>query len=230
MKKCNKCEKEKPLDDFYKQRDTKDKHGAWCKLCVRDYGRVKKREKVGERTKGSIYTAKWQKANRELVRKRHRIYMCQWRKDHKESHRNYMRNRYRQDGCFRLNASIHTAVNLGLKGTGKYDRTFTLLGYTLQDLKSYIESKFTEGMTWDNYGRGGWHLDHIIPKSFFNFNNISEFKYCWSFHNLQPLWEVDNIRKSNKLPYLPFLSFRPILAIYIPFRLHSVAPAGRSPF
>jgi hypothetical protein len=29
----------------------------------------------------------------------------------------------------------------------------------------YIESKFKEGMTWDNYSHSGWHIDHIIPLS-----------------------------------------------------------------
>jgi len=29
--------------------------------------------------------------------------------------------------------------------------------------------------------------------------NDTEFKYCWSLHNLQPLWEKDNLEKSDKI-------------------------------
>jgi len=58
-------------------------------------------------------------------------------------------------------------------------------------------------MTWDNYGRNGWHIDHIIPISFFEFKSVNdtEFKYCWNLNNLQPLWESENISKGNKLIY-----------------------------
>ena len=54
-------------------------------------------------------------------------------------------------------------------------------------------------MTWDNYGE--WHVDHIIPKSFFQFNSIDdvEFKMCWRLENLQPLWGKDNIRKNGRV-------------------------------
>ena len=54
-------------------------------------------------------------------------------------------------------------------------------------------------MTWDNYGK--WHIDHIVPRSFFEFTSIedTEFKYCWSLDNLQPLWSAENITKSNKI-------------------------------
>ena len=54
-------------------------------------------------------------------------------------------------------------------------------------------------MNWDNYGE--WHVDHIIPKSSFNFSSKhdKEFKECWALDNLQPLWAEDNIAKSDKI-------------------------------
>ena len=54
-------------------------------------------------------------------------------------------------------------------------------------------------MSWDNYGK--WHIDHIIPIDFFIFTKPEdqEFQYCWSLNNLQPLWRLDNIKKSNKI-------------------------------
>ena len=54
-------------------------------------------------------------------------------------------------------------------------------------------------MTWKNHGK--WHIDHIVPKSFFRYKNTDdvEFKYCWSLDNLQPLWAKDNFSKSDNL-------------------------------
>ena len=69
-----------------------------------------------------------------------------------------------------------------------------------EDLEKHLESKFEEGMSWDNYGE--WHIDHIIPQSHFDINSADceEFKKCWSLENLQPLWKKDNLKKSNNAP------------------------------
>jgi hypothetical protein len=33
MKTCNKCEEEKPLDDFYRENKNKDEHMGHCRVC-----------------------------------------------------------------------------------------------------------------------------------------------------------------------------------------------------
>ena len=60
-------------------------------------------------------------------------------------------------------------------------------------------------------GRGEWHIDHIIPKSVFNFTKPEheDFKRCWALKNLQPLWAEENISKFNKLDK----HFQPTLAL-----------------
>lgn len=74
-----------------------------------------------------------------------------------------------------------------------------LVGYTLESLIEHIESKFTDGMTWDNYGET-WHVDHIIPKSWFKYTSAEDPKFteCWSLANLQPKLKTDNLRKNNR--------------------------------
>ena len=67
------------------------------------------------------------------------------------------------------------------------------LGCDINYFKSYIESKFEEGMTWDNI-----HLDHIKPVSQFDLNNFDEFLDCCSYCNFQPLIAIDNLRKSGR--------------------------------
>jgi 5-methylcytosine-specific restriction endonuclease McrA len=66
-----------------------------------------------------------------------------------------------------------------------------------------LELQFKGGMNWNNYGRGGWVLDHKIPKSLFNIKGIKSkgFKKCWALENLQPMWEKDNRSKSDTLFY-----------------------------
>ena len=75
---------------------------------------------------------------------------------------------------------------------------FTMFGYTIEELKTHLESKFAEGMNWDNYGYYGWHLDHIKPKSWFDCSDEKQLLECWSLANLQPLWAFDNMSKGNR--------------------------------
>ena len=72
------------------------------------------------------------------------------------------------------------------------------IGKKPRELKDYIESKWLPGMTWENYGLYGWHIDHIRPCSSFDLNNPEEIQKINHFSNLQPLWAKDNIAKGDK--------------------------------
>lgn len=86
-------------------------------------------------------------------------------------------------------------LNNSLKrlGKSKESKTINLLGYSAIQLKIHIESLFTEGMSWDNYGQ--WHIDHIKPVS--KFDPDTPMNIVNALSNLQPLWGSDNIRKSD---------------------------------
>ena len=64
----------------------------------------------------------------------------------------------------------------------------------------HLESKFNDGMSWENYGKEGWHVDHVIPDSWWKYSSTEdgEFKQSWALANLQPLWAFDNYSKSNR--------------------------------
>jgi len=86
--------------------------------------------------------------------------------------------------------------------TRKANKTRDLLGCTPLELKKYLESKFQQGMSWDNYGMGGWVIDHIKPCVFFDLTDPSQQKECFHYTNLQPLWEKENNRKSDKIGWV----------------------------
>ena len=69
MKKCKLCENEKPFEEFYKDRSTKDGHTRRCKICSQKTnasGYVKNKAKHQERGK------RWHKDNKDSANTRNR--------------------------------------------------------------------------------------------------------------------------------------------------------------
>jgi hypothetical protein len=71
------------------------------------------------------------------------------------------------------------------------------LGCSIEELKEYLESKFLPGMSWNNWSKTGWHVDHVKPLSAFNLILPEEFKVACHYTNLQPLWAKDNLSKGG---------------------------------
>lgn len=85
---------------------------------------------------------------------------------------------------------------LGRDYAKKNKRSLDYTGCSIDFLRNHIEKQFKEGMTWENMGK--WHIDHIKPCVSFNLENIEEQNECFNYKNLQPLWAIENIIKSDK--------------------------------
>ena len=109
----------------------------------------------------------------------------------------YSKRRMKEDPVFKLTCYMRSRVRNVIYNqfASKKCSTFKLVGCNPTDLKTHLESQFTEGMTWDNYGK--WHVDHIKPCASFNLALDSDQTECFHYSNLQPLWAEDNIRKSD---------------------------------
>jgi len=101
----------------------------------------------------------------------------------------------------RIKSSMKASISARLRSRNSsknYTSTFLMLSYTLEELLERLESKFTEGMAWDNYGM--WEIDHITPDSWFSYESYNDegFMESWSLGNLQPLWKSENASKGNR--------------------------------
>ena len=80
-------------------------------------------------------------------------------------------------------------------GYNKNSNLSKIIGISWDEFKIYFESKFSDGMNWDNHGL--WEYDHIIPVS--SAKSVDEVEKLFHYSNLQPLWKEDNRRKGNKI-------------------------------
>lgn len=120
-------------------------------------------------------------------------------KDIKTYMKNYRLNRRNTDLSYKLKEYLRCRIREALKHNYKSVHTMELIGCSIEFLKSYIESKFQIGMTWENYGRFGWHIDHIQPCSSFDLSKPENQKICFNYSNLQPLWFKENLLKGAKV-------------------------------
>lgn len=140
---------------------------------------------------------KYRENNKEVIKKRKRIYV----RLPETKLLNNKRAKSRRDNelIYRLNGDIGSQIRKSLQGNKAGRHWENLVGYTLEQLKKHLEKQFKDGMSWDN--RSEWHIDHIVPKSVFNFTKPEhrDFKRCWALKNLQPIWATDNLAKGAKI-------------------------------
>jgi len=162
-----------------------------------------------EQNKAKIaeYKKQWSNENAEQIAERMKIY----RQDNAEKlalekskyaktnrpkinarQSKYDKQRRAADPLYRLAKNTRNMV-LRYMVDGKRKRTQQIIGCTYEELRLHLEQQFTEGMTWENYGINGWHVDHIQPLA--SAKTEDELVALCHYTNLQPLWCLDNLSK-----------------------------------
>lgn len=186
------------------------KHKEICKECGREYmikklqderlcpKCVKRRWDQENPEKAQERKRRWAKENPEKIREKNR----RWIQNNLDHINQYRRQRRKENPKIRIEDNISSAMYHALKGQKEGRKWEELVGYTLEELMQHLEEQFKEEMCWNNYG-SYWHVDHIKPKSSFDYNSPEdpEFKECWALSNLQPLEETVNLKKQDKFPW-----------------------------
>lgn len=184
MKICKICQIVKPLIDFNPASKYKDKvyYRGECKEC-------------NLKSQSADQTAQIKYRNSE----KGRAIKSAYKKTEKyiKQQNEYGKNKYRTDKKFALKKNLRDRLSKALKAKNwkKNTKFSQYIGCSLDELKNHLEKQFTQGMTWENYGE--WEVDHI--KSLGNSKTEQEMYERSHYTNLQPLWRLDNIKKSNKI-------------------------------
>lgn len=206
------CKKRKQIAHFHIKNSNKDGRNTQCKNCKNRYSRNLHKtnksiinDKKKEYYKKNKNNIKIRQQNYYINNKEKILLKCKkYQKENRSKINTYHRNRRKKDEKCRILHSLRARLNQATKGRLS-NSTKELIGCSLEQLKIHLENQFTEGMNWKNYGRSGWHMDHIKPCTSFDLTDPKQQKECFHYSNLQPLWAKENISKGNKIPTYPIL-------------------------
>lgn len=199
---CSKCNIEKEVCEFNKKsvnKNGRQYYKSQCKICQSQDEKIKRLKNPEyykiwydkTRKERNEYRSKYYEINKEKIKQKNKLYI--------DKHRVYRKKKYNEDILFKLRHKLSSRLRdlLNLKSYKKNKSINEVIGCSPEFLKHYLEEKFTEGMTWENHGFYGWHIDHIIPLSSAK-SEDEIYKLC-HYTNLQPLWSTDNLVKGNKI-------------------------------
>lgn len=202
---CKECIKEKNKQNKEKLREAQIKWREKNPDYMSNYGKSEKikeyQKQYYEENKDEYIKRKqeWRKNNYEKDKEERKKYIENNKEKVNKYHSNWKKEKREKDVLYKIKENtsrrIRYELNTLLKGK-KTKRTFEYLGCKIDELKLYLESKFVENISWENYG-DIWHIDHIIPCSSWNLSDDFENKCCWNYRNLQPLEASDNQSKKD---------------------------------
>lgn len=153
------------------------------------------------REKIRIRAAAYRKKNREALNARQIERQRANRQSFNAYQLQYRLNRYKTDPLYALQMTCRRRILCAMQKGGykKNTKTEALLGCSFYEFKAFLEAKFLPGMTWENRGKFGWHIDHVVPLS--SAKDQEEMEKLCHYTNMQPLWAKDNHAKGAKMPH-----------------------------
>lgn len=208
MKRCCTCGQHKAFGMFPKSRGEKDGLKKRCKECN---NRANREFRIRNPESAAASSRKWASKNPRKVEAkkrrwaeknpgRHAELVKRWEENNPERIA-VLKRAYVTRPDVRLRRTIRERIRQMVRGR-KSRKTLEVLGYSMEELRTHLERQFTDGMTWDNFGK--WHVDHIIPVATFSIEteDCPDMKAAWALTNLRPLWAEENRRKHAKRLFL----------------------------
>jgi hypothetical protein len=195
IKLCSGCNHILPRTSFYQRAN-----GQVVSRCIECCRRIAKEDAAANPGKVSQRKKNYRAKNQAAISKYMRAYTR--RPSNKKRRNKLLKARAKADPIFKLSIALRRSLadKMRLYLAQKAAPSFNLLGCSLPELARHLESLWTPGMTWDNWGRsdGCWHIDHRRPIASFNLAEAAQQRECFHYSNLQPLWCIDNLRKGAR--------------------------------
>ena len=138
--------------------------------------------------------------NKEIIKQKRDIWYSKNKEKVIKWNINYSKEREQVDIIYKYSRYIRKIIGNSFKRNNKFhknSKTEQILGCTLEFFINYILNLAPKGTKLEDFGKFGFHIDHIIPLSLAT--SQEEIEKLNHYTNLQPLWWSDNIKKSNKI-------------------------------
>ncbi len=223
---CSKCKKELDLIKFSKDKTKKDGYRPNCKTCKSETDsiyrknnleKIKKinneyakehKEEANKRAKkwyieNKDYAIKYRRKHYNENKEQYKINRKAWNLDHPEFLKTYFKDyhtiRKSKDPNYTIRCSLRTRFTSALVIGNEFNKYFEFLsGCKMDYMRKWLEINFEDGFTWENHGKV-WHIDHIIPVSFYDLTNEENLLKCFNWSNVRPCTVNENLKKSNKI-------------------------------
>ena len=172
--------------------DPKERQKAYHNQYNKDYREVNK-QTINDKQKA------YYKVNKDKIKLQRKDYFKVNKDKILLKQKAYTNNRKKTNIQYKLSCNLRSRLNSAINNNYKSGSAVKDLGCSIEELKSYLESKFLVGMTWDNWSDDGWHIDHIKPLASFDLTDRKQFLEACHYTNLQPMWATDNLTKSDKI-------------------------------
>ena len=211
LKVCSKCGLSKCRTEFHSKKSSADRLYPLCKACRAEYDReynAKNEDRIklqrgkyrtDNKEKIQQINKKYGEDNKERIRIKNKEYYLKNKAKIIKRVGQYDTKKMKEDPSYKMAKLLRHRLYMAVKGNFKAGSAVRDLGCSIKDFKKYVESLWRPGMSWENYGREGWHLDHIIPLVSFDLQERGQLLKACHYSNIQPLWAIDNLRKSSKL-------------------------------
>jgi len=210
---CKECRKPITEQYYYKNRDEINKKQQINYYKNHEKNLKKDRERIKkERVKRNLKSKEYYINNLEKVKEYHKKYYQKnknriieksrkWCEENKElylkSRRERIKERKNNDIFFKLKCKLKTDIYISIRRKKRNKRLEDILGVSIENFKKHIEYQFEEWMTWDNWGKSTWHIDHIIPLC--SAKDENEIYELWYYTNMRPISAIENLKKGGKL-------------------------------
>uniref|UniRef100_A0A6C0DPB4 Uncharacterized protein n=1 Tax=viral metagenome TaxID=1070528 RepID=A0A6C0DPB4_9ZZZZ len=199
-KSCNTCNQSKPLSSFIQARSI-------CKDCNNEKRKNKynaneehriKLIKQASEFKHKKVVERQEKKIEEIGEGNKKCSVCSTIK----SSDNFRHNRLkckdceREDPLEKFKRNIRSRIFMALKRNKEF-HTVKYLGCTSPEYLQWILT-YDANYTLDNHGTV-WHIDHVIPVSRFNLENVDEQMIAFNWRNTMPLSARENLVKNSKI-------------------------------
>lgn len=190
-KPCLKCKKIKKINEFNKDKTKKSGHKSGCKLCSNKVNKKNYKKNIEKRKEYRV-------ENKVILRGRNKKYDAENRE--KINKRN--RDRRADDPVYRARRNIGRSTRGYIKklGLNKNFKTTEMLGCEPEFLQKHLVKTFEKNykIKWEDRDTSQtMHIDHIIPLS--SAKTIEQIKKLGHYTNLQYLYAIDNLKKSDKI-------------------------------